>query len=164
MTTDVTGAAATVDAAADDSDGIGALTVERRTELLARSDAAEVVELAETCIDRVGMPTVLTGPDVGTVMMRVREPVVGERFDLGEVVVVRTEVDVAGKRGWSMRLGTDRVASLAAAVCEAAASADERCAADVDALCRLTAERQRTAATDEWSELAETEVHFEELD
>lgn len=142
---------------------IDELTVERRAELLARAAAGEITELAERCMDVLGEPVVLAGPDVGTVMMQVREPVVRERFHLGEVVVTRADIELAGERGWSMRPGTDRIAALAAAICDAAAS-HPQCSAEVVSLCRRTEERLLAAERDEWAELAETEVRFEELD
>lgn len=143
-------------------------TIERsaaaqRAELLAIADAAEVVALAETCVDRFGDPVVIVPPEVGLVVMQVREPVCSERFHLGEVVVTRAEVEMAGARGWAMRLGTDRVAALAAAVCDAVASKDGALADDVELLCRTT-ERERAAARDaEWDAIAPTIVRFEEL-
>ena len=80
------------------------LTVERRAALLARSAPNQVVALAEDVVAVTGLPKVLAGPDVGMVMMQVHEPVAAERFHLGEVVVTSAEVDLAGARGWSMRL------------------------------------------------------------
>lgn len=142
---------------------LGSVSVERRVELLARADAGEVIEMAERCLDVLDEPVVLAGPDVGTVMMQVREPVVRERFHIGEVVVTRVEVDLAGERGWAMRPGSDRVAALAAAVCDAAA-ADPRCTSDIDAFCGRIDELLAAEERHEWAELAATEVRFEELD
>lgn len=139
------------------------LTVERRATLLARSSPEEVVALAEEVVAVAGMPTVLVGPDVGMVMMQVREPVAAERFHLGEVVVTAAEVDLAGARGWSMRLGRDRVATLAAAVCDAAAElhvlVDE-----IERMCRRTEALLANADREEWARLAPTAVSFEVLD
>lgn len=136
---------------------------EERAALLARADAVAVTELAERIIEVVGAPTVLAGPETGMVMLQVREPVVAERFHLGEVVVTRAEVDLAGRRGWAMRLGRDRLATLAAAVCDAAGGAGVL-ATDVEALCRTTAESDQARDRDAWDRLAPTTVRFEELD
>lgn len=139
------------------------LTPERRAGLLARAVVDEVVDLAERIVALVGPPTVLAGPDVGMVMLQVREPVAGERFHLGEVVVTSAEVDLDGARGWSMRMGRDRVATLAAAVCDAAAEltvlADE-----IDGLCARTADRLTAVEQDEWTRLAPTAVSFEGME
>lgn len=62
-----------------------------RTELIAHAEAEELVELAETLLGRLGQPTVVNAPEVGLVMLTVREPVCGDRFHLGEVMVTRAE-------------------------------------------------------------------------
>lgn len=142
---------------------ISPFTVERRAELLARAAADDVVELAEQIVAAAGLPTVLAGPDVGMVMLQVREPVAAERFHLGEVVVTSAEVDLAGARGWSMRLGRDRVATLAAAVCDAAAELTVM-VDEIERLCRRTEAGLANADRDEWARLAPTAVSFEVLD
>lgn len=137
---------------------------EERAELLAVADTGALVPLAEACLAAHGDPVVVVSPEVGLVMLQVREPVCEERFHLGEVVVTRAEVVLAGARGWAMRMGTDRVATLAAAVCDAVATADVELADDVHELCHRTRTARATAERDEWAELAATEVRFEELD
>ncbi|GAA5010156.1 phosphonate C-P lyase system protein PhnG [Actinopolymorpha pittospori] len=141
------------------------LSREERASLLARALPEELEPLAEETLARKGDPVVLSGPEVGMVMMQVREPVAAERFYLGEVLVTRTEVELGGHRGWCMRLGDDRQAALAAAILDAAAEApDGADRASVEALCRRVAEREARAARAEWAEIAPTEVRFEELD
>jgi alpha-D-ribose 1-methylphosphonate 5-triphosphate synthase subunit PhnG len=139
------------------------LTVNDRAELLAVADAEEVVALAESCLAQFGDPVLLAPPEVGLVVMQVREPVCAERFHLGEVVVTRAEVEVAGARGWAMRLGNDRVATLAAAVCDAVAAAGGALSADVEQLCANTHRRRVERQAAEWDAIAPTIVAFEEL-
>lgn len=153
----------TVDAPPTDAPPAGVLAPHERAALLARAETAALTELAERIIDVAGAPTVLAGPETGMVMLQVREPVVAERFHLGEVVVTRAEVELAGCRGWAMRLGRDRLATLAAAVCDAAAAVGVL-STDVEALCRATAESERARDRDAWDRLAPTTVRFEELD
>jgi alpha-D-ribose 1-methylphosphonate 5-triphosphate synthase subunit PhnG len=62
-----------------------------------------------------------------------------------------------------MRLGDDRVATLAAAVCDAVASAGGAFAADVEQLCTVTQLRRAERQTAEWHAIAPTIVAFEEL-
>lgn len=139
------------------------LTRERRAELLARARGDELEPLAEEVLASSGAePVVLSGPDVGMAMMQVREPVAEERFYLGEVLVTQVEVELAGRRGWCMRLGDDRRAALAAGLLDAAAEGASR--EPVEALCQRVAEREDLAARTEWAEIAPTEVRFEELD
>ena len=139
----------------------------RRTELLARADGDEIRHLAEGFLANRRVADdleILTPPEVGMVMMQVREPVCKERFHLGEVVVTRAEVAVAGSRGWAMRAGTDRETVLAAALLDACAEHDTSWAADVDSLCERTASRLASNDRGEWDELRDTAVSFEELD
>jgi len=148
----------------------GRFTTEARAELLAVADPIELVALADSIVAELGEPALLAPPEIGLVVLQVREPVCAERFHLGEVVVTRAEVTLppAGTRGWAMRLGTDRVATLAAAVCAAAAETDlvtdTDFATHVDDLCAVTARRRDVIEAEEWRELAATEVRFEELD
>jgi alpha-D-ribose 1-methylphosphonate 5-triphosphate synthase subunit PhnG len=138
------------------------LSREDRAGLLARATPDELEPLAEEVLARHGAPFVLSGPDVGMVMMQVREPVAEERFYLGEVLVTRAEVELAGHRGWCMRLGDDRQAALAAAILDAAAEGTDR--TTVERLCGVIAAREKASAEAEWAEIAPTEVRFEELD
>lgn len=143
-----------------------ARTRERRCELLAAADAAALVALAERCVEDGAKVTVLAGPEVGVVALQVREPIVRERFHLGEVLVAQVEVDVDGSGGWAMRMGGDRVAALAAAILDAVAAAPgpHPLAAQVEQLCDATEAALRAADEREWAQVAPTEVQFEELD
>ncbi|CAN5250963.1 hypothetical protein BH24ACT1_BH24ACT1_03320 [soil metagenome] len=138
------------------------LNRERRAELLAASDPIELAALAERCLESA-TPTLVTGPEVGMVMLQVREPVARERFYLGEVLVTRAEVDLDGAQGWAMVMGSDRVRALAAAVCDAEVQGDRAWAGEVQALCESTERAISEADVRERAELAATEVAFEEL-
>jgi alpha-D-ribose 1-methylphosphonate 5-triphosphate synthase subunit PhnG len=144
---------------------IDEMTRERRTELLAAAAPDELVPLAERLLDagELGRPGVVHPPEVGMVMLTVREPVAEERFHLAEVLVTRCTVEVAGATGWSMRGGDDRMATLAAALLDAAAVAGLPAAAEVDALCAAVAERRAREEAAEWAEIVPTRVAFEEL-
>lgn len=144
---------------------------DRRCELLALAPSGELTALAERILaddDLAAALTVTHRPEVGAVVIQVREPVASERFHLGDVVVTRAEVGLDGARGWSMRLGTDRGAALAAALCDALAEttrADWQTWRDeVEALCHQTEEHRHETERREWAELAPTAVSFEELD
>ncbi|MBO0692067.1 MAG: phosphonate C-P lyase system protein PhnG [Acidimicrobiaceae bacterium] len=138
-------------------------TREWRSEQLAFAEVSALVGLADRCL--AGGGTRLSGePVVGTVSLCVREPVVGERFLLADVLATRAEVDHRGVRGWAMRLGDDKEAAVAAAICDAEASTGTGLSDEIDALCAETERRRRELDGAEWAELAATEVHFEELD
>lgn len=63
-----------------------------------------------------------------------------------------------------MRLGRDRLAALAGAVCDAAANAGGVLADEVDELCCRTRDLVATADAEMWADLVATSVAFEELD
>jgi alpha-D-ribose 1-methylphosphonate 5-triphosphate synthase subunit PhnG len=137
---------------------------ERRCELLAASAPAQLVALADRCLEDGSFSLDLrSGPAIGTVALEVREPVLGQRFILGDVLVTSAEVEWRGKRGWATLLGRDRAAALAAAVCDAEVEAEGPLSAAVERLCADTEVALRAAAQEEESELAETVVRFEEL-
>jgi alpha-D-ribose 1-methylphosphonate 5-triphosphate synthase subunit PhnG len=119
--------------------------------------------LADACLADGVRVRVLVAPEVGCVSTQVREPVAGERFLLGDVLACRAEVELAGQRGWAMRLGADRAAVLAAAVLDAEATSGRPRSADIDELCRTVVRRQADRDEREWAELALTIVEFEEL-
>lgn len=138
-------------------------TTEERAALLALAEPAELIGLADACLADGARPQVLVAPEVGCVATQVREPVAGERFLLGDVLACRAEVELGGARGWAMRLGSDRAAVLAAAICDAEVAAGRAQATAVNALCRRVGERVQAAEAAEWAELAPTVVEFEEL-
>jgi alpha-D-ribose 1-methylphosphonate 5-triphosphate synthase subunit PhnG len=136
------------------------VTREERWELLAAADAEELIELADACLAADPPPelTVLVPPRTGCVTAQVRDPIRRERFLLGDVLACTAEVALGGTRGWAMRLGDDRAAALAMAICDAAG--DTPAVAD---LCRRVAARAAERDAAEWAELAPTVVEFEEL-
>ena len=136
---------------------------EERAGWLAVATPEELVELADRCLADGVRPVVSLPPEVGCVAVQVREPVGRERFLLGDVLACRAEVELDGVRGWSMRLGDDRAAALAAAVCDAEVEAGRPAAAAVLELCRRVAARAAAAERAEWAALAPTVVAFEEL-
>jgi alpha-D-ribose 1-methylphosphonate 5-triphosphate synthase subunit PhnG len=136
---------------------------EERTALLAAARPEELVGLADACLADGVTPRVLRAPEVGCVATQVAEPVAGELFLLGDVLACRAEVELGAARGWAMRLGDDRAAVLAAAICDAEVEAGRPRSADVLALCERVAARVAAAEATEWARLAPTVVEFEEL-
>jgi alpha-D-ribose 1-methylphosphonate 5-triphosphate synthase subunit PhnG len=143
------------------------LTTGRRAELLAVAEESDLVEVAERCLQAVlddePETIVVEPPTVGTIPLSVREPVVGQRFILADVLATQAEVEHRGHRGWAMRLGDNATAALAAAICDAEAGSGGGLADEVELLCRRTERNLADRAASEWEELARTEVRFEEL-
>lgn len=135
----------------------------QRCALLAEAEVGELRALADTCLADGAAVRVLVAPEAGCVSTQVREPVADQRFLIGDVLACRAEVELAGQRGWAMRLGDDRAAVLAAAILDAEAEAGRPRAGDVDELCRGVARRLAERDELEWAELTPTIVEFEEL-
>jgi alpha-D-ribose 1-methylphosphonate 5-triphosphate synthase subunit PhnG len=138
-------------------------TRERLVELLAAAPVSDLVSAADACLSDGAELTVLTSPEVGCVATQVREPIGHVRFFLGNVLACHAEVRVGTHRGWAMRMGDDRAAVLAAAVCDAEVAADRPHAGYVRELCARVEEELDAADRREWSRIAPTIVQFEEL-
>lgn len=136
----------------------------RRTELLAAASDDQLMVVADQCLRSSEVPEFLLAPEVGTVVLTLREPVESTRMQLGDVLVTRTEVLHRGAHGWAMRMGSNREATVAAAICDAEVEADGPERELVEALCRNTERRLRRERDAEWAELEPTTVHFEEMD
>ena len=140
------------------------LTQDQRIELLSKAPKQELLHLADLVLQRPASPAIISGPEVGLVMMQVREPVCDERFFLGEVLVTRAEVELGGVRGWSMRMGEDRVTTLAAAILDAEAAGGGEFTDHIVSLCHEVKTDLRWTIEQEWAEIAPTEVHFDVID
>lgn len=139
-------------------------TREERAGLLAAAEPASLCALADQCLHGAPDPEVTLPPEVGMVVLTVREPVETIRFHLGEVLVTRCEVRHRGQLGWCMRMGDDPPATLAAAVLDAEAEADGPHRAEVEALCNEVARQRAEVDAREWREVAPTIVDFEEME
>lgn len=139
------------------------LSREERLALLATASGGELIEFADACLAAAAEFTVIVPPQVGCVSAQVREPILKERFLLGDVLACSAEVELNGVRGWAMRLGDDRAATLAMAILDAAAECDQELADGIERLCARLAERRQRGEAEEWAELAATIVEFEEL-
>jgi alpha-D-ribose 1-methylphosphonate 5-triphosphate synthase subunit PhnG len=149
-----------------DEGGITACSRTLRTELLSVADADELIGLADRCLQGCEgwpPPELVGPPEVGVVSLAVREPVVGERFLLTDVLATRAQVHHRGQVGWAMRVGDAPAATLAAAICDAEAESGTGLAEAVEELCWATARAREIEDAAEWAELAATEVRFEEL-
>ncbi|QNG20615.1 phosphonate metabolism protein PhnG [Rhodococcus triatomae] len=138
-------------------------TRERVAELLAAAAENDLVELADECLSDGAQFAVLAAPEIGSIAAQVREPIMHHRFFLGDVLACRAEVSLDGTRGWAMRMGDNRVATLAAAVCDAEVTAERPRADRIRQLCARIERDRELADRDEWAALAPTVVQFEEL-
>lgn len=137
------------------------LSREERWALLAAAEGEELIELADRCLAASETVTVTVPPRTGCVTAQVRDPVLRQRFFLGDVLACTAEVELDGVRGWAMRLSDDCAAVLAMAICDAAGETGS--AAVIEDLCRQVAAREAERDAAEWAELVPTIVEFEEL-
>lgn len=140
---------------------------EELSELLSLADPQALVEVANQCLAEATLTgatlTVVRGPEVGTVATQVREPIAGTRFLLADVLVSSAEVTLDGTPGWAMRLGADRPAALAQAICAAELARNGRLAEHLQRLCSDIATTRDLDRAAEWERLAPTVVEFEEV-
>jgi len=137
----------------------------RWSELLSAAPAEELVGLADAVLAATPAPRcdVVRAPEVGNIVVQVREPIARQRFYLADMLVSSAEVRLAGQPGWAMRPGHDRQAALAQAVCEAELVRRGPLADRIsDLLEEVGADRVRARA-DEWARLQSTAVEFEEV-
>ena len=134
----------------------------RRFEILAEGEADRLVVLAEAVLATAEVAVVVP-PRVGTLMLRLREPVAGEVFNAGEALVAEARVALGPHEGYAMRLGRDPETTLAAAVLDVAVEAGHALAPEIGVLLADldTAARNRAAAA--WREVAPTRVVFDEM-
>ncbi|MGW4124863.1 phosphonate C-P lyase system protein PhnG [Nocardia sp. NPDC004711] len=133
-----------------------------RVGLLARADRDTLIRLADDCLQYMDVE-LRSGPQLGTVLFQVREPIERRRFYLGDVLVTEARVRLGEHEGWAMRLGDDPEATVAAAVCDAALQSATDHRADILALCASTQTLLRAQRLAEMAEIAATAVEFEEL-
>ena len=138
----------------------------RRFEIMAQAQGQAGTELLLLLAEAVlaeGSLVVVTPPRVGMLMLRLREPVDGEVFNAGEVLVTEAQVALDRHQGYAMRLGRQPEVTLAAAVLDAAVEAGHDLAPRIlDGLAALeAADRDRRAAA--WQQVAPTRVTFDEL-
>jgi len=135
--------------------------------ILASSDAVSLETLINTLIAYGSITHVemIRPPSIGTVQMQVRDPICEERFIVGDALVTVAEVSVDGTLGWAMRLGSDANAAVAAAVADAhIARVGFEGAPELAELVLYTKTELKRADEQEWEEIRETIIDFEELD
>lgn len=130
---------------------------------LNQAEAADVIALASACLRDDPTVTVTKSPRVGVVVTQVREPVAEQRFIVGDVLACQAEVERLGAYGWAMRLGSDTLAVLSAAILAAEYAADGPRRAEIDALVERTEKTRNAQRAAEWERLAPSIVEFEEI-
>lgn len=134
----------------------------RRFEILAEGDADRLVVVAEAVLATAEVAVVVP-PRVGTLMLRLREPVAGEVFNAGEALVTEARVAFGLHEGYAMRLGRDPEATLAAAILDVAVEAGHPLAPEIGVLLTDLDEVARAREAAAWRDVAPTRVVFDEM-
>lgn len=103
----------------------------------------------------------MSAPRLSLVMVRVREKVDGEVFNLGEVLVTSCEVTLDGTPGWGMVMAHDPERAVCAAVLDAASRHEgaEELRKELAGLLSEAREVRRAR----WARVQPTRVEFEEM-
>ena len=90
--------------------------------ILANSSEEQVCRLATLVLQTYpkGMVKVLSGPQRGLVMLRVRETVANSQFNAGEMLVTEVKLELDGQFGYGMVIGDCPRKAMAVALVDAA--------------------------------------------
>jgi alpha-D-ribose 1-methylphosphonate 5-triphosphate synthase subunit PhnG len=136
--------------------------------LLAQADPHRLTMLLDDLLTEArafGDVRLLRPTQTGTAQLVVREPIVEERFIIGDALVTVAEVSFRGTMGWSMRQGGDQRATISAAIADAILTTGDPILCPpiltfVESVRQsLEAERRR-----DWEMVKDTAISFEELD
>jgi alpha-D-ribose 1-methylphosphonate 5-triphosphate synthase subunit PhnG len=132
--------------------------------MIAACEGRTLVDLAETVLDGETPVRVLQAPKPQLVMQRIREPVHGEPFNLGEVLVTPAEVELDGERGFAMVAGRAEAPAVSGAIVDAAVAADHPRADWIkreleEGMTERSERRQR-----QWAESRATTIEFETME
>ena len=152
----------------NESEVPGLDTREDRCSLLAVCDTDELTNLIDYMLEMGNLSTelqVVRPTYTGTVQFQVREPVCEERFLLADVIVTVAEVSLGETLGWAMRVGTDRKATLAAAIADALLeSGHTEANGTIRTLLAATRRDLLEQRRERQAQLNKTIIEFEELD
>jgi alpha-D-ribose 1-methylphosphonate 5-triphosphate synthase subunit PhnG len=131
--------------------------------ILAFAGPARLSALAEKAASGKDV-LLLKKPEKTMILLKIREPVRGSRFYLGEALAAHCVVEIDGVRGVSVQLGDDMDKALSSAVLDAAHTGNFPGFADVEGeLLELDASRAAGAA-ETASAVRSTQVRFHILE
>ncbi len=135
-----------------------------RFEMIAVCDDETLVGHADAILDGSTPVRIRQEPTPKLVMQRVREPVEGRPFNLGEVLVTSAEVELGDARGFAMVGGKAEAKAVSGAIVDAAVAAGHpragAIAADLEAAADAREQRRRR----EWAESRATTISFDTME
>lgn len=138
----------------------------RRFSILAQATdpATPLLDLAERVLAESGAEVaVVTPPQVGMVMLRLREPTHGTVFNAGEILVTEARVTIGAHDGYTMRLGRAPELTLAAALLDAAVEGAHPLTPAIEVALGACEEAEHARQLAAWREVAPTRVAFDEM-
>lgn len=145
---------------------MGSFDRNRRFSILAQAaePAIPLLDLAERVLAKSGAEVaVATPPQVGMVMLRLREPTDGTVFNAGEILVTEARVTIGAHDGYAMRLGRAPELTLAAALLDAAMEGAHPLTPAIEAALGACEEAERARQLTAWRAVAPTRVAFDEM-
>ncbi|SDY64093.1 phosphonate C-P lyase system protein PhnG [Halopenitus persicus] len=142
-------------------------TLEDRTarfERIAASETATLLDGAEAVLDGETDVRVVQSPSPKLVMQRATDPVSGQPFNLGEVLVTTSEVELSDVKGFAMVPGKAERKALAGAVVDAAVAADHPVSRDLRAALADDAANRAERRQRAWAESRATTVDFDVME
>lgn len=142
---------------------VNAVDRSRSSWIFALADVCVLHELAQSIVAAAEQVEILQEPTPSLVMMEVGDPVAGDSFYAGEVLVTSCQAVVDGRLGCATAIGDDEVRARAAALLDAAL---QNRAADATLWEQLVEVERRIeqAHRAESALAARTRVHFETME
>lgn len=139
------------------------MDLEQMTQILAEGDNAALQEVMENLM-KAGVVKVVREPALCLVMLRARETVQQQPFNLGEVLITEAVVEIDGAAGYGFVLGDEPQKALCFAVVEAALKASHPQSSKILSLMEKDAAAVRERKLREFAPVARTRVNFEVME
>lgn len=136
---------------------------ERILELLAQAPESLLVEWADRILAEAAPFKILQPPTIGLLLVQARDPVGGQVFFLGDVLVTEARVELEGQPGYGLIHGREKAKALAVAVLDAAVVAKHSIIPEMEEALIKLEETQAEERRRRWQAVARTRVHFEEM-
>jgi alpha-D-ribose 1-methylphosphonate 5-triphosphate synthase subunit PhnG len=131
--------------------------------ILSHSPVATVTALAEQVLQHypADAVTIISGPRVAMVQLRMQESVANSVFNAGEILVTETRLELNGTFGFGMIIGNDPTFSTALAVIDAALRLPGDPHADLHATITALGDQLSTTHQRQFAAANSTKVEFD---
>lgn len=136
---------------------------DRRFELLSHAETESLLDLAEEVLAGHVSVALVIPPHVGTLMLRLLDPVSDLVFNAGEVLVTEAQVAIGEHQGYGLRMGRVAKEALAAAVVDAAVEAQLGSTPRIMERLAVFAASEQARQTAAWRAVEPSRVVFEQM-